>query len=123
MLKKNYDGYRFSESGSDIYNPWSILNAMSESQISNYWNQTGKPTIIAEALKHADVDLEKILNSRCTLDQLGGLDLTNASPLALLYQTGYLTIKNFNPTSNRVHSLYLSRRCAKGYLMNSFPTI
>lgn len=95
-LKSNYDGYRFTPSGSEIYNPWSVLNAMNESAISDYWAQTGKATIVVEALRDRDVDLEKILNTDCTIDQLKGLDLSNLDPLSLLYQTGYLTIKNYD---------------------------
>ncbi|MDE7413713.1 MAG: ATP-binding protein [Muribaculaceae bacterium] len=95
-LKLNYDGYRFSRSGSDIYNPWSVLNAMRESSVYDYWAETGKPTIVVEALRALNVDLEKILNTECTLDQLKGLDLSNIDPLPLLYQTGYLTIKDYD---------------------------
>lgn len=95
-LKVNYDGYRFTPNGSEIYNPWSVLNAMNESAISNYWAQTGKATLIVEALRDRDVDLEKILNTDCTTDQLSGLDLSNLEPLPLLYQTGYLTIKDYD---------------------------
>ena len=95
-LKINYDGYRFAEAGSDIYNPWSLLNAMEESRIGNYWNQTGLPTLIAETLKNLDVDLQDCLNTVCDLSALEGLDLKSADPLALLYQTGYLTIKEYD---------------------------
>lgn len=96
ILKENYDGYRFSPEGSDIYNPWSILNMMQKERIAMYWNETGKPTIIAEALRNVEVDLEEILTTECSLGMLAGLDLSNADPLALLYQTGYLTIKDYD---------------------------
>ena len=99
-LKRNYDGYRFAPKGSDIYNPWSLLNAMDTSRIGNFWNQTGMPTIIAESLHNIDADLEKILNARCRLDVLSGLDLSSVNPLALLYQTGYLTLKNYTPATD-----------------------
>lgn len=96
LMKKNYDGYRFAPKGSDIYNPWSVLNAMADSSIRNFWNNTGAPTIIAEALHTTDADIEKITNSRWDVRRLAGLDLRNADPTALLYQTGYLTIKNYD---------------------------
>ncbi|MDE5850232.1 MAG: AAA family ATPase, partial [Muribaculaceae bacterium] len=60
QLKKNYDGYRFSKNGSDIYNPWSLLNAMKDSDISNFWNDTGLPKIVAETLKRVNADLESM---------------------------------------------------------------
>ena len=101
QLKRNYDGYRFSEKGSDIYNPWSLLNALNDCRISNYWNDTGFPSIIAQTLKHVDADLEAMLNGYCSEDDLKGLDLLTPQPQALLYQTGYLTIKSYNSKIKR----------------------
>lgn len=117
MLKLNYDGYRFARRGSDIYNPWSLLNAMQESRIGNFWNLTGMPTIVAESLKRIDADLSKVLNSKCDLDTLAGLDLRSANPLALLYQTGYLTIKQFN-SSTGTATLGVPNREVKQGLFN-----
>ena len=96
LLKRNYDGYMFAPGGSGIFNPWSILNCLSKSQILNYWSLQGDPTIIAESLKKMDVDLERTLNSRFRFRVLAGMDLKNADPTALLYQTGYLTIKDYD---------------------------
>lgn len=96
ILKENFDGYRFSEDGSDIYNPWSLLNSMDINKIAYYWNRTGMPTIIVESLKNIDADIEEILNTQCTINTLLGLDLKSPNPLALLFQTGYLTIKDYD---------------------------
>lgn len=95
VLKHNYDGYKFARNGSEIYNPWSVLNAMDESEIGNYWNETGFPSLLAEALKRVHADLEKTFESYCSEDELKGLDLLDPNPQALLYQTGYLTIKDY----------------------------
>lgn len=102
LLKTTYDGYHFSVEGSDIYNPWSLLNAMAESRLGDFWNATGAATVIAEALYDADVDIEKTLNSRWSINRLAGLDLRNADPTALLYQTGYLTIGDYDFESDTV---------------------
>lgn len=102
LLKENYDGYRFAQGGSDIYNPWSLLSAMVEKQILNYWSMMGDPTIITKAMKKMDVDIEETLNSRFRIKALAGLDLKNADPTALLYQTGYLTIKDYDFRSDTV---------------------
>lgn len=101
QLKRNYDGYRFAEKGSDIYNPWSLLSAMHNSRITNYWNDTGLPRLLAETLKRVNADLERIFDTYCTDDDLKGLDLLSPQPLALLYQTGYLTIKSYHPKIKR----------------------
>ncbi|MDE5586025.1 MAG: AAA family ATPase, partial [Muribaculaceae bacterium] len=102
LLKENYDGYRFTPEGSDIYNPWSVLRALKESRIGTYWNSTGPATVVAEALRDADVDIQDILNADWDLDDLAGLDLLNADPTALLYQAGYLTIADYDTDSNTV---------------------
>ena len=101
QLKKNYDGYRFSENGSDIYNPWSLLYVLRYSRIENKWNDTGLPKIVAKTLKRVNADLESMFDTYCTLDDLKGLDLITPQPLALLYQTGYLTIKSYNSKIRR----------------------
>ncbi|MBD5329267.1 MAG: AAA family ATPase [Bacteroides sp.] len=100
-LKKNYDGYRFARNGSDIYNPWSLLNAMASSEISNYWNDTGMPKLVAKTLKRVQANLQEMFDTYCTEDDLKGLDLLSPQPLALLYQTGYLTIKDYEPKIKR----------------------
>jgi len=101
MLKKNYDGYRFAKEGSDIYNPWSLLNCMQKLQIANYWNETGFPSLLAESLRKMNVNLEKYLTVYCKGDELKGFDLLNPQPIALMYQTGYLTIKDYNERLKR----------------------
>ena len=101
LLKKSYDGYRFSLRGSDIYNPWSVLNAMNDSKIEDYWNETGTPTLLAEILKNVNADLEKTFSTYCTESDLKGLDLLDPNPIALLYQTGYLTLKSYHPKIRR----------------------
>ena len=102
LLKRNYDGYRFAKKGSDIYNPWSLLNAFSKKCMDYYWVMTGMPTIIAEALRRIDADLEKVMNTRCSMRALSGMDLLSPNPIALMYQTGYLTIKNYDRSSDMV---------------------
>lgn len=109
MLKSNYDGYRFTKKGSEIYNPWSVLNCLSKKQISNYWGMTGKPTLIAEAMYRFNEDIESLLNTQCDESTLLGFDLKNSSPLAMLFQTGYLTIKGYDP-STQLFSLGVPNR-------------
>ncbi|MDE7420086.1 MAG: ATP-binding protein [Muribaculaceae bacterium] len=101
-LKKNYDGYRFARKGNDIYNPWSILKTMNESRFDYTWNASGPASVVAEALYKADVDIKKILNAKWSLKRLAGLDLRNANPTALLYQSGYLTIAEYDLETDSV---------------------
>ncbi len=113
-LKENYDGYRFAEEGSDMYNPWSLLNSMAKRRLQNYWNETGVPTIVAESLKNVNADLDKIFDSWCDEEDLKGLDLQNPRPLALMYQTGYLTIKEYDRRVDRYRLGIPNKEVKKG---------
>lgn len=102
-LKKNYDGYRFAEEGSDIYNPWSLFNCLSDKKLANYWNETGFPSLVAKTLKRINVDLEEVFDTYCDEKDLKGLDLTDPNPIAVMYQTGYLTIKDYDIATDLFH--------------------
>lgn len=96
-LKNRYDGYRFSGNGKEIYNPYSIVSVMEDETFSNFWIYSGQATLLVQQLRRFNVDLQDVVNAQCGLNTLLGLDLDNPNPLALLYQTGYLTIKDYNP--------------------------
>lgn len=118
QLKANYDGYRFSKFGSEIYNPWSVLNALNAKEIMNFWNQTGIPTIVGELLRKKKVDLKPYLyDTKCSIDQLMGLTLDSVDPLALLFLTGYLTIKEYDKSRLR-YTLGIPNREVKEGLMD-----
>ena len=95
-LKKYYDGYHFCRNSEDIYNPFSLLWALNASDIGSYWMQSSDPTLLCEQLKLHNADLRETLNSRCAQDNLISIIPGSRSPLALLYQTGYLTIKGYD---------------------------
>ena len=57
---------------------------------------TGSASVIAECLRNIDLNLEELLNTHCDFDTLVGFDLKSADPVSLLYQTGYLTIKDYD---------------------------
>lgn len=94
-LKTYYDGYRFAASGENIYNPYSLLCAFSNMKLGNYWFQTGTPTSLLKYLIKHSFDLSGIDGIRATADELMSAGTLSKSPVPLLYQTGYLTIKDF----------------------------
>lgn len=94
-LKSYYDGYHFSdENMEDIYNPFSLINALSESRLRNYWASSGATSLLPKFVKDAEVrlqDFEDCLILRNTLEMS---DVTGGGAELFLYQTGYLTIKS-----------------------------
>ena len=96
-LKHRYDGYHFSKLSPDMYNPYSLLNVFAYKEYSNYWIESGTPRLLVEQLTRSDADLVKLMSARSNEALLSGLDIDNMSAVALLFQTGYLTIKSYNP--------------------------
>lgn len=120
-LKNNYDGYKFAEEGNDIYNPWSLFNCLKKSSISNYWNETGFPSIIAKSLKRINADLEEIFDTYCEETEMKGFDLANPNPIALMYQTGYLTIKDYDIETGLYHLSVPNREVKEGLVNVLIP--
>ena len=96
-LKKNYDGYHFSQDvQTDIYNPFSLLNAFADMNFGSYWFSTGTPTFLTKMMLDMSFDY-KTLEEGIDVDSrsLEEYRLNSTEPVPLLYQTGYLTIKNY----------------------------
>lgn len=96
-LKKKYDGYHFSNSEVGIYNPFSLLRAIDSQDFGDYWFETGTPTFLVETMKRNNYDLEQLTRENATADLLGSFDSIDTNPIPLIYQSGYLTIKSYDP--------------------------
>ncbi len=95
-LKEQYDGYHFSGKSADIYNPFSVLKAFAQKEIKDYWFESGTPTYLINQMRHFHMDILSLDNVSATAADFDQPTegMTNALPL--LYQSGYLTIKNYN---------------------------
>lgn len=87
-LKERYDGYHFAADLRDVYNPFSLLNALDNCQLGNYWFQSGNPKFLAVRLKEDHIDLHALQKSVETGTRLQDLDLAMTNPVPLLFQTG-----------------------------------
>ncbi len=96
-LREKYDGYHFEESVPGVYNPFSLLNAFYKKKFGSYWFETGTPTYLVELLQERDYDLEKMSRVTADADELNSIDSTSTNPIPVIYQSGYLTIKGFDP--------------------------
>jgi hypothetical protein len=92
-LKAYYDGYRFSEGETRVYNPFSVLNSLGEKAFKNYWFETGTPTFLVDVLKERQWYPPNIEKMRATPVMFSVYEIERLQPEALLFQTGYVTIK------------------------------
>jgi hypothetical protein len=93
-LKDHYDGFRFSSAPMNVYNPISILNALQFQQLKNYWFETATPTFLIHLLDKKNVLIPKIETTTLQEKHFSSYDLENLNPTALMFQTGYITIKD-----------------------------
>jgi hypothetical protein len=95
-LKRKYDGYHFCESCPDIYNPFSLLNCLSEKKLRNYWFSSGTPTHLIKQLSQYTLRPEE-LDGFAAGEMDFYVPVENAeTPIPVLYQSGYVTIKKFD---------------------------
>ena len=96
-LLYHYDGYHFSEDSEGVLNPFSLLSAMNNRKFDNYWFSTGTPTFLVNMLKHFRADITKIDGSEAWATDFDQPTENMQSILPLFYQSGYITIKGYDP--------------------------
>ncbi len=96
-LKHKYDGYHFDEDSPGIYNPFSILNAFAQKKFGSYWFETGTPSYLVYLLQKHDWNLEEMSHVKVSADLLNSIDADSTNPIPVIYQSGYLTIKGYDP--------------------------
>ena len=95
-LARRYDGYHFVANVPGIYNPFSLLNTFKYMRPEDYWFETGTPSYLVELLKHTHYDLYELANTETDADVLNSIDSTSSNPVPVIYQSGYLTIKDYD---------------------------
>ena len=96
QLKRYYDGYHFGEKLVDIYNPFSVLSAFDSCKIRNYWFASGTPTYLIRLMNHFHEGIDELTGKYYTLDEFINYKADIEYPLPMIYQSGYLTIKDFD---------------------------
>ena len=97
-LKRQYDGYHFYPDAEGVYNPYSLLKAFFSKDFGSYWFETGTPTFLVKQLRNTAFDIRKFTDRTLYASEGMLKDYTGESldPVPLLYQTGYLTIIDFD---------------------------
>ena len=95
-LSKRYDGYHFHQKSEGIYNPFSLLNTFAKGEFGSYWFETGTPTFLVQLLQRDKFYLPDLTEQQVTADFLNSIDSIDESPIPIIYQSGYLTIKGYD---------------------------
>ena len=115
-LKLQYDGYHFSEDLTDIYNPFSILNAFAKMRIADYWFATGTPTYLIRLLNHTQKNLNELTGKYYDPSEFIDYKADTEMPLPMIYQSGYLTIKDWNMDMNTYLLDFPNNEVKKGFV-------
>ena len=101
MLKHRYDGYHFSGNLTDVYNPFSLLNAFAKKALRDYWFSSGTPTYLVRLLNHTQENLNELTGRYYRPEEFVDYKADVEKPLPMIYQSGYLTIKGYEPVYER----------------------
>ena len=96
QLKEKYDGYHFAKDKTDVYNPFSLLNALVDRDLQAHWFETGTPTVLVNMLKKFGTDITRLDGSFARSVEFDAPTEQMKSVLPLFYQSGYLTIKDYD---------------------------
>ena len=116
-LTRRYDGYRFTQIKTEgLYNPFSILNVFSSRVFQSYWFATGTPTMLVDILKKTDYDLRKLDGIEVPAAALTDYRMDFHNPVPIIYQSGYLTIKEYDQEFNFYRLGYPNAEVEYGWL-------
>ena len=116
ILKKQYDGYHFSKKLIDVYNPFSIINAFDKKNIDNYWYKSGTPTYLAKLLEGHHTNIQELTSQTYESQYFIDYRADTEDPLAMLYQSGYLTIKSYDNIYGKYSLDYPNIEVTKGFV-------
>lgn len=115
IMKNWYNGYRFSSLEFKVYNPFSVLYYLKNQRRQNYWLESGTPTLLIYLLKIQFKSLEEIEHAQLSVTGLGTFEINNIPLVPLLFQTGYLTIDEYDLNSNKFTLTYPNREVSEAF--------
>lgn len=119
-LKACYDGYHFTENSIGIYNPFSLLCTFKYNKFGSYWFETGTPTYLVELLKRYHYDLEHMAHAETYADVLNSI-YGDEEPLPVIFQSGYLTIKDYDKEFGLYRLGFPNREVEEGFVKFLIP--
>lgn len=115
-LKLQYDGYHFSDRLTDVYNPFSLLNALDSRRMDDYWFRSGTPTYLVRLLSHFNENMNELTGRYYRTDEFVDYKADVEKPLPMIFQSGYLTIKNCNHDFNTFLLDFPNNEVKNGFL-------
>lgn len=123
LLKAKYDGYHFSKELVDVYNPYSLFKAFSDNFFGTYWFETGTPTFLIKQLEQNNFDLYNFSDGvEYSISTLMNKSDADFDIVQLLYQTGYITIKEWNKELNTFILKYPNNEVEYSFLAILMPS-
>ena len=119
-LKEMYDGYHFTSDSEGVYNPFSLFNALKNKTFGNYWFETGTPTYLVELLKRNRYNLKDMTETVSSADVLNSI-YGDDEPIPVIYQSGYLTIKGYNPRFKTYRLGFPNKEVEEGFMNFLIP--
>ena len=120
-LRDQYDGYHFRQNGIGVYNPFSLLNTFSKLEFGSYWFETGTPTYLVRLLQRDDYVLPNLTEEVATADVLNSIDSFSSNPIPVIYQSGYLTIKGYDPEFGEYRLGFPNKEVEEGFTRFLLP--
>jgi hypothetical protein len=126
-MQKRYNGYHFckgpwSQDSESMFNPFSVLNTLAKRDFGYYWFQTGTPTFLVNQLKNADFDPREFTQGiSISAQSISDYRANGGSPIPILYQSGYLTIKDYNPQVDKYILGFPNEEVKYGFLNALLP--
>ena len=115
-LRRRYDGYHFSIKSPDIYNPFSLMNVFADNSLRNYWFDSGTPTYLVRLVEKGHYPFRDIAPSTIDRAYLETAGLLDRNPDPVFYQSGYLTIKGYDPEFDTYLLDYPNEEVKEGFL-------
>ena len=120
-MKRRYDGYHFCRRGKGVYNPFSLLNTFVSGEFGSYWFETGTPTYLVKLMQRDTFRLPNLEGAEVAGSTLKSVDSVDQSPLPIIYQSGYLTIKDYDPEFDVYTLGFPNKEVEEGFMMFLLP--
>lgn len=115
-LAEMYDGYRFHPQSAGLYNPFSLLRSLKSKEFGEYWFETGTPNFLIRFIQQGDYLMEDITSNGVPLSKISGANYEKPDAITLMYQTGYLTIKEYDERFKLYFLGYPNKEVEHGFL-------